>query len=99
MGTSQFLATFGSERMNRRTLARTGPRPARTTDNSPAFQRWVRAGNAQVPQGRQKPWPQFCRPCGTRFLRIAHPAVKLLGYYRIVPAGLSRLPRLTLALK
>ena len=46
-------------------------RPAGTTDNSPAFQRWVRAANGQVPQGRQKQWLQFCRPCGTRFLRIA----------------------------
>ena len=69
--------------------------PGKATENSPAFQRWVRPARTKpVPSGTTEvptvP-PPFCRPCRDLRHPEGSPSVETLGYspspFRAFPTG------------
>ena len=63
--------------------------PEGTTENSPAFQRWVWGGGENSPEGTAET-VDFSRPFGTYFQRISIPALKRWAILKH-PSGMRRL--------
>jgi hypothetical protein len=56
--------------------------PGGTTENSPAFQRWVWTPGRPSPEGTADTAPSVSRPFGTNVTNHASPNAEALGYFR-----------------